>query len=285
VVTDSVVWSNCMSNRDGGSSTGWASGLSAARDPINAVISNNVVYGNWGEGVSSYEADGTVIKNNEVYDNWSANIYVSDVTNILIQGNLVYQTGTMTSGSKVGIMMGDEKYNPPSSNIQVLDNIAYGNHRNYFWWQGTQGGGMNNVLIANNTFVNGTGNVNNGEGNVIIGKGTHINVRFMNNLVSQDSSLPVIATISQSGITYSNNLWSKTPYAAASGTGDVIGDPLLAKTDNPYSAEWYRLTELSPAIDKAKLLSAVTIDFFGLTRGDSPDIGAVEFTTITGGCE
>ena len=68
-----------------------------------------------------------------------------------------------------------------------------------------------------------------GQGGVIIGKGDHTNVRFENNLVVQDGSLPVIATIAQAGITYSNNLWSKTPYAAASGPGDVIADPRLAK--------------------------------------------------------
>lgn len=275
-VTNSEVWSNCMSNVNGSSSS-WSAGLSAARYPNDVVLSNNVVHGNWGQGITTYEANGTIMEGNIIYDNWSANVYISDATNVILRNNFIYATGNMTSGDQVGIMMGDERYDPPSANIQIINNIAYGNHRNFFWWQGVQGGGMNNVLIANNTFVNGIGNISNGEGNVIIGRGTHVNVRFQNNLVNQDSSLPVITTIAQAGVYYSNNLWSKTPYAAASGPGDVIGDPKLSRTGSTYSTDWYLLTDASPAIDKALSLGEVNIDYFGTDRSSSPDIGAIEF--------
>lgn len=275
-VTNSEVWSNCLSNVNGSSSS-WSAGLSAARYPNNAVLSNNVVHGNWGQGINIYETNGTIVEGNIAYDNWSANVYISDATNIILRNNFVYSTGNMTSGDQVGIMMGDERYDPPSANIQIINNIAYGNHRNFFWWQGVQGGGMNNVLIANNTFVNGTGNISNGEGNVIIGRGTHVNVRFENNLVSQDSSLPVIATATQAGVYYSNNLWSKTPYSAASGPGDVIGDAKLSRTGSPYSTDWYLLTDASPAIDMGLSLGEVSVDYFGTSRGSPPDIGAIEY--------
>ena len=138
-VTGSTVWSNCMTNVNGSSTNGWASGLSAARYPNYATLSNNVVYGNWGEGLSAYADNGTVLDGNTVYDNWSANLYVSDSTNVTISRNFIYATGAMTGGSQVGIMLGDETYNPPSANIKVINNIAYGNNRNFFWWQGTQG--------------------------------------------------------------------------------------------------------------------------------------------------
>ena len=91
--------------------------------------------------------------------------------------------------------MGDEIYNPPSANITVINNISFGNHGNFWWWQGVQGGGMNNVLIANNIFMNGIGDPNRGEGGIIISQGDHQNVRFENNLVQQDGDLPVIATV------------------------------------------------------------------------------------------
>jgi len=80
------------------------------------------------------------------------------------QRNFVYTTRTMMSGEQVGIMMGDERTNPPSANITVFNNISFGNHANFWWWQVVQGGGINNVLIANNTFVNGIGERKHGEG-------------------------------------------------------------------------------------------------------------------------
>jgi hypothetical protein len=61
-------------------------------------------------------------------------------------------------------MLGDERYNPPSANTTAINNISFGNHGNFWLWRGVQGGGMNNILIANNTFVNGIGERNIDEG-------------------------------------------------------------------------------------------------------------------------
>jgi hypothetical protein len=222
-----------------------------------------------------------LIEDNIIHDNFSTNIYISDSTNVLCQRNFVYMNPNSYIygyGSNGGIMMGDETYNPPSANITIINNVAYGNHGNIWWWQGVQGGGMDNVLIANNTFVNGIGDPNRGRGGVIISSGDHQNVRFENNLIWQDGDLPVIATSDQSGIIYSHNLWSKTPYDAASGPGDVIGDPMLVKIGDLFSPDWYRLTEFSPAIDKALLIPEVVVDYFGIPRDDFPDMGALEFT-------
>ncbi len=276
LITNSRIWYNSTINENSQSPTRWGSGVSCARYPDYCTIRNIIVWENWGEGISSFEANGTTIEDNVVHDNWSANIYISDSTNVVLHRNFVYASGTMVGGTQVGIMMGDEKYTPASANINVINNIVYGTHRNFAWWQGPLGGGMNNFLIANNTFVNGTGDVNNGEGGVIIGVGDHTNVRFYNNLVQQDGELPVIATVSQSGITYSYNLWSKTPYDAASGVGDVIGDPELLKIGSPFTPEWFKLTTSSPAIDMAVSLSEVNVDYFMNFRGNNPDIGADE---------
>jgi parallel beta-helix repeat protein len=270
-VQNSLVWSNCMANVNGSAGQN-SSGLSAARYPNYAVISRNTVYSNWGEGISTYQANGTIIEDNTSYDNWSLNVYISDATNVLLQRNLVYTTGAMSGGSQVGIAMGDEKYDPPSANITIINNIAYRNAVNLWWWQGSQGGGMSNVLIANNTLVNSTR-----QAGMVISKGSHQNVRIKNNLVVQDGTLPVIALIPNSQLFFSNNLWSKTPDSAASGPGDVVGDPKLAKTGTPYQPAWYQLTASSPAIDKAVTLIEVSVDYFGNPRGTLPDIGAIEY--------
>ena len=276
VLQNSRIWYNSTMNENGQSSSGWGTGASCARYPEYCAIRNNTVWQNWGEGVSSFEANASTIEANIVHDNWSANVYISDLTNVVLQRNFIYASGIMSGGSQVGIMMGDEKYTPASAYIKIINNIVYGTHRNFAWWQGTQGGGMNNVLIAYNTFVNGTGSSSGGEGGVIIGPGDHYNVRFYNNLVQQDGDLPVIATIVQSGITYYHNLWSKPPYAAASGVGDVIADPKFIKIGTPFSPEWFLLSNLSPAIDKAVYLTEANYDYFLDFRGGLPDIGADE---------
>jgi hypothetical protein len=102
---------------------------------------------------------------------------------------------------------------------------------------------------------------------IIISGGEHQNVRFENNLVKQDGDLPVIATVSHLGVTYSNNIWSKTPYPAASGPGDVIADPLLVKIGNPYSPDWFILSETSPAIDPAITMPETRMNFFSEYQG------------------
>jgi hypothetical protein len=273
------VWRNVLSNEYGQQGFN-SSGLSAARNGVSyATMRHNIVWENWGEGLSSYEADHIVIEDNIIHDNWG-NVYISDSTNVLFQRNFVYTDPAsimFSYGTHDGIALGDEKYNPPSANITVINNISFGNDVNFWWWQGVQGGGMNNVLIANNTFVNAIGDPNQGRGNVTISVGVHQKVYFNNNLVQQDGDLPVIATISQPGITYSNNLWSKPPYNAASGPGDIIADPLLAHTRDSFSSEWFTLTDLSPAIDAALTLPEVNVDYFGNNRLPLPDMGADEF--------
>ncbi len=278
IVEDSRVWWNCASNEYGITQRdGWASGLSAARHPNHAIIRRNIVYHNWGEGISTYEANRTLIEDNIVYDNHT-NIYISDATNVLCQRNLIYGTGTaMQAGSRVGIMMGDERYAPPSSNIIIINNLVVGTNRNYYWWQGVQGGGMKNVLIAHNTFVNSTG-----DACIIIDNGSHENVRFENNIIRQDDALPVAIMPRRMNVVFSHNRWSKAPPAMASRPSDVIGNPKLAQVGlvqpGLLTAEWFRLLADSPAIGRARLMAEVQEDYFGVSRGASPDIGACEYT-------
>jgi hypothetical protein len=274
IVENSHVWRNALTNEYGQGGT-WSSGLTIAGEGGSYnTLRHNTVWENWGEGIST-GGDHDIIEDNITHDNYSANIYLSDATNILCQRNFVYTDPTsyvFSYGNNVGIMLGDEKYDPPSSNITIINNISSGNHNNLYWWQGVQGGGMNNVLIANNTFVNSIG-----VSGVVIQPGTHQNVRFMNNLTQQDGSLPVIIAQSNPELHFSNNLWSKTPPPAASGPGDIITDPLFAHIGNPYMPEWFTLTDLSPAINNALSLLEVNVDFFQLNRGAPPDIGANEF--------
>jgi Right handed beta helix region len=262
-----------------------SSGIVASRDETDgiteyAVIRRNEVWENWGQGINIHHANYVSVEENTSHDNYTANIYIHDTTNVLCQRNFFYMVANDAYmgdlGPKVGIMMGEE-YSPPIvENIQVINNIAYGNHRNLFWYSGNYGGGMTNVLIANNTFVNGIGSPSNGNCNIILDPAVNSNVRFENNIVLQeDGLLPVIGTLEQPGVSYSHNLWSENPVSAASGPGDWIGDPQLARIGQPYSVNWFFLTSASPAINAALSLPEVVVDFLGNYRKDSPDIGAI----------
>jgi hypothetical protein len=175
------------------------------------------------------------------------------------------------SGPNVGIMIGDEVYTPPSANITVVNNISYRNNRNFALFTGLQDTGIDTILIANNTFVDSL------ETAGVILRGYHRNVRFKNNITQQDDNLPVILVSLDPQIFFSNNIWSKIPMNAATGPGDIIADPQFAKTGDPYLAEWFRLTPLSPAIDQANFIQEVTVDYFGNPRVGEPDIGAIEY--------
>lgn len=282
-VVNSSVWRNSILNEYNRLGS-YSSGISAARDLVNgvtenAVIKGNTVWENWGEGISSFEASGTTIENNISHDNLSANIYISDSTNVTCSGNLAYMDPSSYIygyDSHIGIMMGDETYSPSSANIKVINNIAYGNMQNFSWWQGLQGGGMINVLVANNTFVNAAGSQE-GTGDVTISRGDHQNSFFMNNIVSQDGSLMVIATIAQPGLTYSNNLWSKEPLAAAAGSGDVVANPQFSQSGSPFAVDWFQLLGSSPAVGMAVPLPETASDFLHHPRDSQPDIGALEY--------
>ncbi len=207
MVENCRIWQNALSHYNGVvTRQGWASGLSAARRPVGAVMRNNQVFENWGEGLSTYEASETLIEGNDVHDNWSANIYISDAQKIVVRGNTVYNTGSMPNGSQVGIMMGDEKYNPPSSDIQILNNNVYNTNRNLYYWVGTQSTGLSNVTIRGNTFTDSKA-VN----NVQISGTNNNNITFEQNTVTQNNSLPIALIGKCSQIVFSGNTWSKTP--------------------------------------------------------------------------
>ena len=275
IVEDSVVWQSDLA-MGLGHWNGWASGLSAARGTStdnhftdNAIIRRNVVFNNWGEGLSTYEANGTIIEDNIIYDNQAQNLYISDASNVLCQRNIIYRTPGNAVGPNTDSAMADEvDAVPRSTNKTVINNLFYGLNFSAFGWSLPAGSGLTNALIAHNTFVDSQlrlGNINSG-------------VRIHNNIfTTQGASVP-----SAAGITWSNNLWQGTRPANAVGSGDVFGDPLLARTGptgpGQLTAAFFRITSASsPAIGRATNLAEVAEDYFRIVRGASRDIGGQEF--------
>jgi hypothetical protein len=281
------VWSNSMINENGQSADGWGFGISCCRYPAHCIIRNCKVWDNWGEGVSTFEAMHTQIKDNIVYNNMN-NVYISDTKHSVLQRNLIY----CTQGNPIakyytqnGILVGDEKGIPiplgykgirnKSSDNKIMNNLVMGCDRNL-------AAGViesTNNLYANNTLVNASK-----EFNVLFYKGITFNARFINNIILQENNVP-IALIAGTGITLSNNNWSRVPPFAASGRGDIIGDPRLAKKGPSHAGavtpDYFRILKNSPARSKGKVLMEVEGDFFQCPRGPAPDIGAHEYG---GGC-
>jgi len=118
IVENCKVWQAALSNSANPGSAGWATGLSACRSPVdgittNAILRGNIVYNNWGEGLSSFEAEGTIIEDNIVYDNWSVNLYISDTRDALVQRNIIYNTPNNVVGQRRPFTLGDERADKP----------------------------------------------------------------------------------------------------------------------------------------------------------------------------
>ena len=279
MATNCEVYYNSVMN-DHFTNTVWAGGLNC-RGGISNTIVNNTVWNNWGEGMSTYNSSNTTMMANVVYDN-KVNVYLSDCRYALLAGNLIYSTtGNIWSNSnnQAGIMLGDENYTPPSSDNTIINNLVMGCYNNVNYWRGLRGGGLVNVLIVNNTFVNAIGNAN-----LKIGDGTHTNSVIQNNVFMQQDSVPIALVMSQTnGIRFSYNLWSKPPPAFLQGVSDVIGDPQLLGVGpagpGQLSANWFRLMPDSPARNAAAPVPIVSVDYFGNPRGLSPTIGAIELVS------
>jgi parallel beta-helix repeat protein len=289
IAEDCEVWQCDLSNsiNPGHPASGyWSTGISAARSIVdgittNAILRRNIVYNNWGEGLSSFEAEGTVIEDNIVYDNWSVNLYVSDTRNALVQRNLVYNTPNNVVGERRPLTLGDENPDVPrSANNIVINNLIYNADLWAFWSTGVPGSGLDNVLIANNTIVNGQLQIGASTADQAVNKSAVI----CNNIFSSDNGDPWEIMGSLTNLTFSHNLWSAAPPGGLSGTGDVVGDPQLAKTGNNGAGEltssYFKLLETSPAIDKGTPRDDVPEDFFYTPRGATPDIGACEYVAI-----
>jgi hypothetical protein len=287
-IEDSSVWQTARQNVNGGGNN-WSSGLSAARNPSSsalksgitsyATIRRNKVYNNWGEGLSCYEVDHCTVEDNTVYDNWTVNLYLSDATNSLVQRNMIYASSapaiTPRNTGRPGIALFDEVASKPrSTGNTVINNFLRGVDFSAFSWSAVSGSGLKNVLIANNTIVDGKLNVG-GSSSI-----THSNSQIRNNIFQGGGS---VAT--NSGITFSHNNWATTPPSAAASSTNIVKDPQISRTGattpGALTGDYFKVLGSSPAINAAMSLSNVTNDYFKASRGSAPDIGGHEYGSST----
>jgi hypothetical protein len=253
----------------------------------NATIKNSTAYNNRGEGFNSYlGATGTIIQDNISYDNGSVGLYLDSTTYATAQRNLVYYTSSAPYGRASCITVGGETGQP--SNLTIINNATLGCRLSLEVDSNVTS--LTNVAISNNTFANAS------KTSQDLADGYNMNVyfrptintysgsTFRNNIVLEDDSnqIPVSVETSHSGLTFSYNNWSKAAIAAAQGTGDRVGDPLLAK--GSYSAgtltgNYFKFSSGAPALNTGYTIAGVTSDFFSVDRpqGAAYDIGAYEY--------
>jgi hypothetical protein len=288
-VEDSSVWQAARRNANGSGGGMWSGGLNAARNrnasavkpgiTSYATIRRNKVYNNWGEGLSCYEVDHCTIEDNIVYDNWTVNMYLSDATNSVVQRNMIYASSapaipTRNTG-RPGIAMFDEVASKPrSSGNTLINNFLRGVDFSAFTWTGVTNSGLRNVLISNNTIVDGRLNVG-GSSSVI-----HSNSQIRNNILAGGGS---VAT--KSGLTFSHNNWATTPPSAAAASTNIVKDPQVSRSGSTspgaLTPGYFKVSGSSPAINAAMALTSVSNDYFKASRGSAPDIGGHEYGSST----
>lgn len=294
IFEDSKVWQTARHNSN--NTTGavpvgwyWGMGISATRNRSAAalipgitsytILRRNIVFNNWGEGLSCMEADHCTIEDNIIYDNWTWNLYLTNASNSLVQRNIIYVSSAPAIPTRKnwrsGFFMADEApAAPPSANNTIINNFIYNAKFGAFSWTAIANTGLKNVLIANNTIVDGSFSTGAGGNPAIV----NVNSEIRNNIILGTGS----AVPSNSGITFSNNNWagSVIPVLGKS-TTDVVGNPLIARTGvttpGRLTADYFKILTGSPTIDRATVLTTVPEDFFKLIRGTAPDVGAHEF--------
>jgi|CXWJ01.1.fsa_nt_gi hypothetical protein len=307
LVENNIVHNNLLRNANG---TAGGSGLAFTQQVEYSVARGNVISHNYGEGlVAGRYTRNLTFEDNTSYDNRGANIYLVNTTNVTVRRNFVFCTNDPISWRGTGgqyrpgpgLQVRDEDFKsppPPSTGQVIVNNIVVGCGVNFGVSTQINGGGLNNAVVANNTFVNARSVSGDAANNVEFdGRASFQNTRFTNNLIVQ--TVPGTITRIQyatgtpnlSSFTVSNNLYSKNPVNGwpSSEAGRIVADPRLASLVLPMmnalpTPANYILLAGSPAVDRGANVAHVTDDFFGTARNGALDIGADELggsTTFT----
>lgn len=300
LVENNEVYDNLLNNADG------HEGGSALTfiEVKNSTARGNVVYHNIGEGlVAGRFSENITLEANTSYDNQHANLYLVNTTNPVVRRNYVYCTDDRTYWSvktprkpSSGLTVRDEDFEKlsvkpgPSSGQVIINNIVVGCGINFGVSTQISGGGLNNALVANNTFVNARGDSGASINNVRFeGDVSLRNTRFVNNLILQEVPGSMVRILTALGdpdlatFQLADNLYSHPPENdwPTNETGRIVADPKLVSPSLPVKNAYpnpanYGLQSNSPAINAGTAVSQVTNDFFGQGRSGALDIGADE---------
>ena len=252
---------------------GWAGALAFSKTNGGA-ITNNKVYRNFGEGMGTGLANNVLIEGNEISDSYSGYIYIDNSRYITINRNFVYNTGDTNyyrlghPGPGIGVANESWTASNPSGDLTITNNIVVNTRWGFYYGSFESGGGLKNSVIANNTFYRAT------DALIRIALDAHAGTTVTNNIFYQVGN--GMTQVAGAGVSYKNNLWyGGTPEALAAGTGDLYGNPQFINAGGSRAAD-YKLRPISPAVHTAIETAAPKVDFFGVSRTASFDMGAHE---------
>jgi parallel beta-helix repeat protein len=275
LIQGNTVFNASMKNSSRTYSSGWNQGITAQLNS-NTVISQNRVYQNYGEGIGAVQSRGTVISGNTVFDNYSVEIYLDNAPYTTVNGNFVYNDGNasfLRQGKYQAVSIGAaiESYSiqMPLTGIKITNNITYSGEYAFYYGNYGTGGGIQNSLVANNTFVYTQRET------VHIDGDKHSGNVFMNN-IQYASTSGVLSYGSTAGWAFNYNNWYGGSVSSGfSGAKDVRANPALI---NPwsYNPNGFKFAATSPDATAGATLSANLVDFWGTARTAPYSIGAYE---------
>jgi len=269
-----TVYNNVLLNQSHSSSSGWPEAVQAYKSD-NTQITGNTVYNNQGEGIGSLISRGVQISQNTVHDNFSVNVYLDNAPDTVVDRNFIYSTGNsmyfINGHAAEGIAAAVESYSTqlPLTNLKVTNNVDVGDDYGFYYGAYGHGGGMQNALIANNTFVN------NGRSALHIDAAAGNSGNNVFNNIFYSGASKTLASGSAAGSVLRNNLWSGGSHTGFAGSGDVNADPKLASPGSLTPAG-YHLLSGSPAAGAGSATSAVSADFSGASGTSPRSIGAFQ---------
>lgn len=257
-----------------------------------SLVEDNRCYENAGEGISIDRGSQRVtVRRNVCYDNRDAQINVVSAREVAIDANLCYHTGRQEylnlNGQRAdGIAKNDIKDYVDhgtwhTRSLSVTNNIVVGCGTGF--GADHQAGSLTQCVLAHNTFLNCTK-----AGIEINPVFKHSETLVENNIIASTNGNHLADAPRDNGITWRNNLWSHSPGNGIlnAATDIVASNPGLVNLSAPVVAgeltgEVYKLTGTSPAINKGRI-GSIGVDFWGIARDTSPDIGAHEFSSTPG---
>jgi hypothetical protein len=280
VVEDNEFWVTSLIHEGIHEGGRWTGAINVARCPQHTIVRRNTVHETWGIGIHIFETSNVTVEDNVVWNNQMSHYYVNQAPHTTLQRNLAYSTPDSTFLYRgvpgVGIAFCDEKSDPLSHHVTIVNNLTLGTSRGFYFFNQQPGSGLKHFLIAHNTFAYPRKQM------LTIRAGDHENSRIENNIFLDRGTASIASVPDHPGLAFSHNLWSKTPPAAASNSNDVIGAPGLEKSGQVgpglLGPHWFSLLANSPAIDSGVTLSEVPDDFDRVSRprGAGYDIGAYE---------
>jgi parallel beta-helix repeat protein len=225
LIQGNSVYRNVLNNQQRIRGTIWSQGITTARSQSVKVI-GNTVHNNYGEGIGAYLSKQVTFEDNVIYDNFSVELYLDNVRDSTIEKNFIYTTADSNyfknGKPALSIALAIETYaeQVPNNGNKIINNITVGGRFGFYYGNYDRGGGMQNNLVAHNTFVNATD-----AGVHIDTDPGHAGNQFVNNIVFR-SPVGILARGSVAGFFFGANCWSGGSAGAFSGMGDVDSNPL-----------------------------------------------------------